>query len=236
MNDLTTAGKGKSCCADGDAAVVCCQPAAGSVSSCCAPGAVPGKKWKILISVVIIVAAIGVGANSVLNGNLAQSYTTVPAKSFSTGLTQVPPQTPEIVSEDKSQTKKEEIALNQVLDSLESLDTLAADKEVVFLVLPGVAQVYSFEVPKALGMVASNLWKSGQKIAVFTLKRGASDYNRIIGQFAVKTFPSILVVGRQGSPSIVSDDISEARLYNAFLLASQSISCCPTGSASCCPK
>ena len=66
-----------------------------TASSCCAPGEVSWKKGKMLVSVIIILAAIGVGANSFLSGNSAQSYTTVPAKSFSAGLTQIPAVTAE---------------------------------------------------------------------------------------------------------------------------------------------
>lgn len=236
MNDLTSDEQGKSCCASEDSAATCCQPTAGNSSSCCAPGAASWKKGKTLVSVIIILAAIGVGANSFFSGNSAQSYTTVPAKSFSAGLTQTPAVTAENSPQDKPQTKQE-IALNGVLDSLQSLDTLAGDKDVVFLVLPGEAQISSPAVPKQLGTVANNLWKSGQKVAVFTLKSSSPDHNQLVRHFSVKAFPSVVILGRQGSASAVAGDITEAGLYNAFVLASKSVSCCPTqGNASCCPK
>ena len=236
MNDLTSAENGKSCCASEASGEACCQPAAGNVSSCCAPGAASWKRGKTLVSVIIILAAIGVGANSFFNGNSAQSYTTVPAKSFSGGLTQTPAVTAENGPQDKPQTKQE-ISLTGVLDSLQSLDTLAADKDVVFLVLPGEAQISSSAVPKQLGTVANNLWKSGQRVAVFTLKGSSPDHNQLVQHFTVKAFPSVVILGRQGSASAVSGDVTEAGLYNAFVLASKSASCCPTqGSASCCPK
>jgi hypothetical protein len=237
MNDVTSDEKGKSCCGSEDAAATCCQPAAGNASSCCAPEAVSGKKWKTLVSVIIILAAIGVGANSFLSGNSAQSYTAVPAKSFSAGLTQVPAVTAENGPQGKPQTKQEEVSLNQVLDSLQSLDTLAADRDVVFLVLPGEAQISSLEVPKQVGTVANNLSKSGQRIAVFTLKSTSPDHNQLVRHFSVNSFPSVVILSRQGSASAVSGDITEARLYNAYVVASKAVSCCPTqGSASCCPK
>ena len=237
MNEVTSDEKGKSCCATEDAAATCCQPEAGNVSSCCNPGEASWKKGKTLVSVIIIMAAIGVGANSFLSGNSAQSYTTVPAKSFSAGLTEIPTVTAENSYQGKPQTKPEEISLNRVLDSLQSLDTLAADKDVVFLVLPGEAQISSLAIPKQLGTVANNLWKSGQKVAVFTLKSSSPDHNQLVRHFSVKTFPSVVILGRQGSASAVAGDITEAGLYNAFVLASKPASCCPTqGSASCCPK
>ncbi len=237
MNDPTSNEKGISCCASEDAAATCCQPSAGNVSSCCTPGAASGKRWRTLLSVIIILAAIGVGANSFFNGNSAQSYTTVPAKSFSAGLTQVPAVTAENSSQGKPQSQPGEIPLTGVLDSLQSLDTLAADKDVVFLVLSGEAQISNPAVPKQLGAVANNLWKNGQKIAVFTLKSSTPDHNRLVSQLSVKTSPSVVILGRQGSASVVGADMTEAGLYNAFVLASKSGACCPPGgSASCCPK
>jgi hypothetical protein len=237
MNDPTSDEEGKSCCASEDAAATCCQPAAGNVSSCCTPGAGSWKNGKTLVSVIIIMAAIGVGANSFFNGNSAQSYTTVPAKSFSAGLTQIPVATAENSSQGKPQTKQEELSLNQDLDSLQSLDTLAADKDVLFLVLPGEAQIQPLAIPKQVGVVANNLWKSGQRIAVFTLKSSSPDHNQLVRHFSIKTFPSVVILGRQGYASAVAGDFTEAGLYNAFVLASKPVSCCPPqGSASCCPK
>lgn len=238
MNDLTSHEKGKSCCGSEDTAATCCQPATGNPSSCCSPGEVSWKKGKMFVSIIIILAAIGVGANSLLSGNSAQSYTIVPAKSFSAGLSEIPPVVADNRSQSRPETKPEEISLNQVIDSLQSLDTLAADKDVVFLVLPGDAQISSPAVPKQLGTVANNLWKSGRRVAVFTLKSSSPDHNQLVGHFSVNTFPCVVILGRQGSASAVTGEINEARLYNAFVLASKPASCCPTQSnaTSCCPK
>ncbi len=235
MNDLTSGEKGQSCCASEDTAAACCQPATGNVSSCCSPGEGSWKRWKTLVSVIIIMAAIGLGANSFFNGNSAQSYTTVPANSFSAGLTQIPAVTADISSQGKSQ--EGEISLTGVLDSLQSLDTVATDKDVVFLVLPGDAQISSAAVPKQLGTVANNLWKSGRRVGVFTLKTGAPDHTQLARRFSVKAFPCVIVLGRQGQPSAVAGDITEAGLYNAFVLASTPLACCPgQNNSSCCPK
>ncbi len=235
MNDLTSEQKGKGCCASEEAAASCCQPTVGNTSSCCNAGSISGNKWKTLVCVIIIMAAVGLGANSFFNGNSAQSYTTVPANSFSAGLTQIPAVTADISSQGKSQ--EGEISLTGVLDSLQSLDTVATDKDVVFLVLPGDAQISSAAVPKQLGTVANNLWKSGRRVGVFTLKNSAPDHSQLVRRFSVKAFPCVIVLGRQGQPSAVSGDITEAGLYNAFVLASTPISCCPPqGNASCCPK
>ncbi len=232
MNDRNSEGKAGGNCCSPIIPSTCCQPVQGGSSTCCNPENPSWRKGKLIISAIIIAAAIAVGANSFFNGNAA-SYTTMPAKSFSAGLSGIPA----VTSDNRNtQTKAEEVALNRVLDSLQSLDTLAADKDVVFLVLSADLKPPAPEVPKQLGTVAKNLANAGQKIGVFTIKTGAPDYDRLVRHFSVNAFPSVVILSRQGSASAVSGDITEARLYNAFVLASQSASCCPgQGSASCCP-
>ena len=233
MSGVASDEKGKSCCTTADSRTACCQSEPANVSSCCSPGEASWKKGKTLISVIIIMAAVAVGAHSFWSGNSAQSYTTVPAKSFSAGLMEIPTVIP---STGRSQNKPEEISLDRVLDSLQSLDVLAAEKDVVFLVLHGDMQTPPVAIPKQVGAVGNNLANSGQRIAVFTVKSGTPDHERLVRHFSVNTFPCVVILGRQGSASAVAQDISEARLYNAFVLASQSASCCPgQGNASCCP-
>jgi len=237
MKDLNVDPNGKRACATEGAAPGCCQPAAGNLSSCCYPAEDSWKKGKALVSVIIIIAAIGVGAYSFVRVTFAQPYSTGPVKSFSAGLREIPPVAAENGYQGKPQTRPEDISLNRVLDSLQALDTLATDTDVVFLVLPGEAQNPLLAIPRQVGTVANNLWKSGQRVGVFTLKSSAPDHNQLVRHFSVNTFPCVVILGRQGSASAVSGDISEARLYNAFVLASKPASCCPTPStASCCPK
>jgi hypothetical protein len=232
MSELASDEKGKSCCTTADSKTACCQSEPANVSSCCSPGEASWEKGKTLIAVIIIVAAVAVGTHSFLSGNSAQSYTTVPAKSFSAGLIGIPTVPPDT---GRSQNKPEEISLDRVLDSLQSLDVLAAEKDVVFLILAGDVQVNSPAIPKQVRAVASNLANSGQRIAVFTVKSGVPDYDRLVRHFSVNTFPCVVILGRQGAASAVAQDITEARLYNAFVLASQPASCCPgQGNTSCC--
>ena len=90
---------------------------------------------------------------------------------------------------------------------------------------------------RQIEVVLSNLRSSGQKIGAFTLRANVPDYGYLVRHFAVKSFPCVVVLGRGGTASAVSGDVSEARLYNAFVLALKPASCCPTPStAACCPK
>ncbi len=237
MNSETRDEKEMGGCSCKDPSPTCCPLPNGNESSCCSPTNESGNKGKTLISIIIIMAAIGVGANSLVRGTSAQSYNAGPAKPFSARLTEIPPVAVENSSPNTPQGKQDEISINRVLDSLQSLDTLAADKDVVFLVLPGDAQNPTQGVFNQVGAVAKNLWASGQKVGVFTLKSNAPDHDQLVRNFAVKTFPCVVVLGRQGSATAVAGDVSEARLYSAFVLASKPGACCPPqGNAACCPK
>ena len=237
MNDPNSDVKGNCCGAAEDAAATCCQPSDGNLSSCCHPKDGSWTKGKVVISVIIIAAAIAVGANSFLRGTSAQAYKVGPAKSFSASLAESPVTAVETSNKPGSLSNREEISANRTLDSLQALDTLAADKDVVFIVLPAEEQDPTQAVLKQVGVVATTLWNSGQKIGAFTLRTNAPDYGYLVGHFAVKSFPCVVVLGRRGTASAVSGDVSEARLYNAVVLASTPAACCPAESnAACCPK
>jgi hypothetical protein len=150
---------------------------------------------------------------------------------FSAALGEIPAN--KSINSSATETKRESISLDQTIDSVQSLDTQASDKEVVFLVLPGLAQIFGLPIP--VGTVANNLWNAGQKVAVFTLNSNSPDYNKLVQRFAIKSFPTVVILGRQGSASALTGEITEARLYNAFVLASQPAGCCPgQGNATCC--
>jgi hypothetical protein len=237
MNDPNSDVKGNCCGAAEDAAATCCQPSDGKLFSCCNPKDGSWTKGKVLISVIIITAAIAVGANSFLRVTSAQAYKVGPAKSFSASLAESPVSAVETSNKPGSLPNRQAISAIRTLDSLQGLDTLAADKDVVFIVLPAEEQDPTQAVLKQVGAVATSLLTSGQKIEAFTLRTNAPDYGYLVGHFAVKSFPCVVVLGRRGIASAVSGDVSVARLYNAVVLASTPTACCPAESnAACCPK
>lgn len=219
-----------------DAQSTCCQTSGGSASSCCNPESGSRSKGKMLISAIIIVAALGVGANSFVRVTSAQSDKIGPARSFSATLGEKPA-SPDVDPEIKLPSQNEDISFSRPLDSLRALDTVASDKDVVFIVLFGEGQEPPKVAPRHIGELLNNLRSTGQRIGTFTLGPNVPDYGYLVRHFAVKSFPCVVVLGRAGTASAVSGDISAARLYSAFVLASKPAACCPTPStASCCPK
>ena len=116
MNDLNPDEKGKSCCAVENAASSCCQPTAGNVSSCCSPRDGSWSKGKVIISVIIIVAAIGVGANSFVRGTSTQADKTGPTESFFVGLTGRPAAESEKGDKADQVPKRDQVSVLGVLE------------------------------------------------------------------------------------------------------------------------
>jgi hypothetical protein len=147
------------------------------------------------------------------------------------------PADPNVNPEIKLPSQHEDISFNRPLDSLQALDTVASDKDVAFIVLFGDGQEPPKVAPRHIAELLNNLRSTGQKIGTFTLAPNVPDYGYLVRHFGVKSFPCVVVLGRGGTAQAVSGDISAARLYNAFILASKPASCCPSPStASCCPK
>jgi len=208
----------------------CCQSAEGS--SCCNPGS--GKRWrkgKSFVSAIIILAAIAVGANSIIKANSAQASS---PSSFSSSLNEK--------SSDKvegSKTEGVQYSFKQIMDSLQAIDAQAADKDMVFIAMPAKGQELPQAVSDQMSSMLGKLPPSCQKVGSFTLRTSAADYDRLVQKLEINSFPCFVALGRQGSPSVIpADNMSEAQIFKAYLTAIKSAEGCCTGSAKaiCCPK
>ncbi len=230
MSEMSSDEKGtEGCCSEG-ASRTCCQPDAGKSSGCCEPGA--WRRGKTLIAAIIILAAIGVGTYSIIRGTSSQAGQANSPRSFSAGLEEKSGGTVESSKDPKESAQRELISFNRVLDSLQAMDTLAADKEVVFVALSGkgkeVPQTTSQKMEAILGKVPPSFLK----MAAFTLNTSVADYDRLVQRLKIKTFPCFVVLGRQGAPVVVPavGDFTEEEVYKAVLAVSKSGSCCPISS------
>jgi hypothetical protein len=234
MPNMMSEGNGTD---DGTTGVSSCCPSADGQASCCTPKQKSWSTGKALISVIVITAAIGVGTHTWVTGTSRQSGKTTPAQSFSSRLTETPAAAGENGRTLRAQSQQQEPLFIQSVESLQALDTAAADTDVAFILLRGERPEACQARCEQIHVALNKLRTLGKKIGVFTLPSKAPDYARLVRHFSVEAFPCVVVLGRQGTPSAVSGDISDARLYYAFVQASQAGSCCPTqGSAACCPK
>jgi hypothetical protein len=121
---------------------------------------------------------------------------------------------------------------------LRSLDEVVADKEAVFVLLPGEDEDMSGNVSRHVDAVAKILSDQGRQVGAFTLEKHRKGYDQLIRQFSVQSLPGVIVVGRGCGSAAVTGEITETKLLQAFVWASMSPSSCGSAktSSACCPK
>lgn len=112
------------------------------------------------------------------------------------------------------------------LSSLSDLNTVAADTNAVFVYVPAekkpAAKLPSVPLEKAMGTLS----KQGLKIALFTLKTSAPEYAQMSAQMSL---PGVLAMVKGKGMSAVSGDITETKLVQGFVAASNAGGCGPSG-------
>ena len=120
------------------------------------------------------------------------------------------------------------------IGSLSELNTVANKLDAVFVYLPGKAETSATPPLKLLqGAARSIESNAGQKCGLFTLKTGSPDYDQIAGKIML---PGVLALVKGRGMSSVFGDITEAKLVQGFVAASNAGGCGPSAGAGCCPK
>ena len=113
------------------------------------------------------------------------------------------------------------------LETLASLNKVAADTDAVFILLLAKGQLSDQAITKEIEAAAQNIMANGTKVSAFRLKESATDYAQLAKQVSV---PSVLAMVKGLGMSAVSGDITETKLVQAFVAASRpSGGCCPPG-------
>jgi hypothetical protein len=239
----------------------CC--AGGSCSSSGSDGG--GKNWKIAVFILVVIAAGVVLARSLMSksdsiSDEAQQAFAVIGPECSSESPSSPkpavksdaPAESEIAVKGASvaveaplvtkDTAKAEVPdkpaptlLFKPLDSLASLNKVAADSDAVFVLLGGEDQLSMEPITKEVEAAAKKIQAGGTRVSAFTLKKDSPNYTQLAKQFAV---PCAVAMVKGRGISAVSGEITEAKLIQAFVTASRSgSSCCPGGSGgTCAPK
>jgi hypothetical protein len=196
--------------------------------SCCSSGSDGGcKSWKIVVFVLIVVAAGIVLARSLVsksNSTTDQSQQLFP--------TIQPADKPDTSAAETTETQGSNQPAadlwGEPLDSLASLNKAAADTDAVFIFFAADDEESSQAVTKQIEAAAKTIRGGGTRISAFRLKQGAPDYANLTKQLSV---PCVLALVRGGGMSgVLADQISETNLVQAFVAASRpSSGCCPPG-------
>ncbi|MHC4677189.1 MAG: hypothetical protein ACYTEK_00680 [Planctomycetota bacterium] len=226
--------------------------------SCCPSGSDgEGKSWKIVVCILIVVAAGAVLARSIIRKSDASAeqgqdtFATIqpdlrldtpsPLSSEATKHDLMAPkgnvETLAVANEKTEEDvpdKASSALWRPELDSIASLGKVAADTDAVFILLAADDQEGNQATTKQIEAAAKKIQSNGIRICAFRLNRGAPNYASLKEQLSV---PCVLAMVKGGGLSGVSaDQITEAKLVQAFVAASRpSSSCCPPGSGATCP-
>ena len=230
------------------------QPCCSSSSdggSCCPSGSDGGgKSWKTLVFIVIVIAAGVVLARSLINksnsngGQSQQGFASIQTNS-DCDTAPLPGATAQPMSDIENPTVAKNIIEEGVfvkaapalwgadLDSLASLNKVAAETDAVFILLAAEDKLKMGAIRKEIEAVMKMIQGSGSRICAFTLKKDAPNYARFAKQFSI---PCVLAMVRNRSTGVVSGDITESKLLQAFVRASRPASGCGPGAGACGPS
>jgi hypothetical protein len=188
------------------------------------------KKAKVVICLIALLAICGIfvyKANSAKQNAPAVTETAFAAPI----LNQATGQEPAVKS--VGDPKK----VGEFIDSLASLNTVAANQDAVFVFLPASGnEIVSKETLNAIASAEQKLKSSNIRIGLYTLRFSSSEeYAGIASQLAL---PGILVMSKGKGMGAVSGEVTETKLLQAYIASSRAGGCCPSGggSAGCGPS
>lgn len=220
--------------------------------SCCPSGSgSSGKSWKMVVFIFIVAAAGAVLGHSLVNKS--KSDAEQPQQGFSAILIDNgadAPILPKVIEEVEEPVKSEakievlpiEVDTNKQdvpveaaaslwkgdLDSLASLNKLAADFDAVFVLLASKPPLSDLAIIKEIEAAAQKIMANKTKVSAFRLKESAPEYANLVKQVSV---PGVLVMVKGLGMKAVSGEITETKLVQAFVTASRpGGGCCPPGS------
>jgi len=215
---------------------------------CCPSGSESGgKSWKLLVFLIIVVAAGVVLARSIMNKS--DSTTDQSQQLFTTNQLEVcsdspsspnaeTPDKPKVGTDNPTTAKStatelvsgdpESTLWGKPLISLASLNQVAVDTDAVFIFLAAEDKQQMQPVTSEIESAARKIQMNGKRITAFTLEKSAPEYAQLAKQFPV---PCVLAMVKGRGMSGVTGEINEAKLLQAFVGASRATSsCCPPGS------
>ena len=224
------------CCESSEGAPACCSSApthesrtsSGCVPDCCGPAGGTTDRKKMVVFLLVLGAAGAVLAHALINKsdrtpNVAQAPSATGEGAQGPDV-RPPGATPAEAGGPGTETP---IAGVPAVASIESLNKVAPDKEAVFILLPGKDRDRARAASKQITSTVKKIQSRGRRVAVFTLDESVSDHSALVKRHAMQSFPCVVAMGKGGASKVIRpDDITEATLLRAFVVASQALSSC----------
>lgn len=193
-----------------------------ATDSCCSSGAGEEQgaslslkrllaKTKIFIFIFVMLTAIGVTFISLSKKSNAEGKGCTTNKSNSFNTSQIYKVCP--------------------LDSLKSLNTIATNKNFVFILYPGKEKAENDKITKTMEETSKDISKKGVKVGTFAIKKDSSDHKKWIEIYGKDSVPAVVGISKGCWPDIVKGKITKKKLLASYARASK-----PNPKSSCCPK
>lgn len=194
-------------------------------------------RMKATTFAVVVLAAAGLAARSFFKPDAAadgdeEAFASVTEEEDAAG-----PSTENAAADVEPPPESAPVLCGPALDAIASLNKMAADKDAVFILLPGEDRKGAEAASRRIEAAIEKIESRGIRVAAFILEKGAADHARLAERLSIASFPSVLALGKGCGAAAVSGEITEAKLLRAFVLASQPRSGCGTscGPSSTCP-
>jgi hypothetical protein len=226
---LTPKGKGEQP-ADSNAAAV--PPYLKSESLACGPGCdcappAKGKTMKVVVSVAILLAVGAILIYKVSSTKNPANNAAQASAVFNLGQTASQAQ-PEAGSQPTETSKS---VMGEYLNSLNALNQVAMDKDVVFVYIPGQGeQSINGNTNNAVLAAQNTMGKNNINLGLYTLETGSPDYSTVSAQVQS---PAVLIAVKGKGMTSVSGEVTETKLLQAYTASCSAGGC---GSGGCGPS
>jgi hypothetical protein len=192
----------------------------------CGPGCDCGKpsgnkKAKVAICLIVLLAVCGIfvykatSAKQITPANTGNAFAAPIAN-------QANVQKPMVNSVADKKT------VGQFLDSLASLNKVAANKDAVFVFVPANEnETIGGKTLDAIASATQKIKSSGVSIGLYTLQSGSPEYANIAAQLPL---PGMLVMSKGRGMGAVSGGITEEKILQAYVASSRAGGCGPSSS------
>jgi hypothetical protein len=204
------------------------EPAAcGPGCNCAAPAR--GGIAKVVICLVVLLAVVGIIAYKALGGRGAAAAS--PAANDKAGFNVPPAMKVEDVK--AAPLKEADKEIGKYLKSMSELNTVAIDQDAVFIFVPATDTLTPSDATRTAVLAAQKtLGAKDTKVGLYTLQAMSADQAQIAKQVKL---PAVLVACKGRGMGVVSGEVTETKLLQAYMASSQAGGCGPA-SAGCGPS
>jgi len=203
------------------------ESASGCGQGCNCGGTKISTKGKMIICLVVAIAAAIVLAHSIMQK--PETGVDGGQNAFAAKVLVAEKASPPATTENANGTAQTNLSLwGKPLESLASLNDVAAQKDAVFLYLPAKGQRPDESVKKEIEKAAGKAQSQGTMMALFVLDEGSGDYAQVTSQVPA---PCVLAVVKGIGDSVATTNISEVNLLQSLVTASRPSGCSPGGCA-----